>query len=271
MKYLGVIVDRKLNFHSHVRAVCERARKIVLALRRKVHVTWEVPVGRSLHAIYKCGILPIVAYASEVWAHRLRVSRVRRMLLSLGGAVGRMICEGYNSVSSEAVGVISGIPPLDLTMAETNCVKMLRRTETAAYLDMMVHREEFDSLRHLREYLHIMTLDQWQSRWDGSRGAPVTHSFFPNVPETPRTQFTRLSTQVLSGHGPFVTHLHRVGKSDTGNCPTCSTDDPIHRILDCPTFDAERVEFQVALGGIADLERIPYIPLELLHGFAREP
>jgi hypothetical protein len=74
MKYLGVIVDRKLNFHTHVRAVCERARKIVLALRRKVHVTWDVPVGRSLHAIYKCGILPIVAYASEVWAHRLRVS-----------------------------------------------------------------------------------------------------------------------------------------------------------------------------------------------------
>jgi hypothetical protein len=111
MKYLGVIVDKKLDFHSHVRAVCERARKIVLALRRKVHVTWNVPVGRSLHAIYKCGILPIVAYASEVWAHRLRVSRIRRMLLSLGGAVGRMICEGYNSVSSEAAGVISGIPP----------------------------------------------------------------------------------------------------------------------------------------------------------------
>jgi hypothetical protein len=111
MKYLGVIVDRKLNFHTHVRAVCERARKIVLALRRKVHVTWDVPVGRSLHAIYKCGILPIVAYASEVWAHRLRVSRVRRMLLSLGGAVGRMICGGYNSVSNEAAGVLSGIPP----------------------------------------------------------------------------------------------------------------------------------------------------------------
>jgi hypothetical protein len=75
-----------------------------------------------------------------------------------------MIWEGYNSVSNEAAGVLSGIPPLDLTMAETNCVKMLRRTETAAYLDMMVHREEFESLRHLREYLHIMTLDRWQSR-----------------------------------------------------------------------------------------------------------
>jgi hypothetical protein len=182
-----------------------------------------------------------------------------------------MIWEGYNSVSNEAAGVLSGIPPLDLTMAETNCVKMLRRTETAAYLDMMVHREEFESLRHLREYLHIMTLDRWQSRWDSSRGAPVTHSFFPNVPEAPRTKFTRLSTQV-SGHGPFVTHLHRIGKSDTGNCPTCGTpDDPIHRILECSTFDAERVELRVALGGIPDLKRIPHIPLELLHGFAREP
>jgi hypothetical protein len=168
--------------------------------------------------------------------------------------------------------LLSGIPPLDLTMAETNCVKMLRRTETAAYLDIMVHREEFESLRHLREYLHIMTLDRWQSRWDDSRGAPVTHSFFPNVPEAPRTEFTRLSTQVLSGHGPFVTHLHRIGKSDTGDCPTCGTlDDPIHRILECSTFDAERDELRVALGGIPDLERIPHIPLELLHGFAREP
>ncbi|KAH0813463.1 hypothetical protein GEV33_009329 [Tenebrio molitor] len=237
MKYLGVIVDRKLNFHTHVRAVCERARKIVLALRRKVHVTWDVPVGRSLHAIYKCGILPIVAYASEVWAHRLRVSRVRRMLLSLGGAVGRMICGGYNSVSNEAAG---------------GGIRKLKTPE--------------------REYLHIMTLDRWQSRWDDSRGAPVTHSFFLNVPEAPRTEFTRLSTQVLSGHGPFVTHLHRIGKSNTGDCPTCGTlDDPIHRILECSTFDAERDELRVALGGIPDLERIPHIPLELLHGFAREP
>jgi hypothetical protein len=97
---------------------------------------------------------------------------------------------------------------------------------------------------------------------------------FPNVPEAPRAEFTRLSTQVLSGHGQFVTHLHRVGKSDTENCPTCGTpDDPqmIHRILECPTFDAERVELRVALGGIPDLERILHIPLELLHGFAREP
>lgn len=39
MKYLGIIVDKNLKFHTHVRAVCERVKKMIVAFRKNIHVT----------------------------------------------------------------------------------------------------------------------------------------------------------------------------------------------------------------------------------------
>jgi hypothetical protein len=54
-----------------------------------------------------------------------------------------------------------------------------------------------------------MTLDFWQHRWEHSEKGRITYEFFPVVYETPRKEFTGGSSQVLTGHGNFMCHLHK--------------------------------------------------------------
>jgi len=82
-KYLGVILDPGLTFTKHINYTCRRAVDITMALRRKVYLTWGLDVSNSLAPIYKCAIIPIVAYGFEIWAHRMSIKENVRKVLSM--------------------------------------------------------------------------------------------------------------------------------------------------------------------------------------------
>jgi hypothetical protein len=45
----------------------------------------------------------------------------------------------------------------------------------------------------------------------------------------------------MTGHGNMGCHLRKIGKSQSSFCPGCQQlDDPMHRIYECPVFDAAR-------------------------------
>ncbi|CAH1384126.1 unnamed protein product, partial [Tenebrio molitor] len=143
------------------------------------------------------------------------------------------------SVSNEAAGVIAGIPPLDLVLAQVNCKKVLRKVEETHFLQQNLNRREFDNPSQIKEYLSLLVNDHWQYRWENSQKGRTTYAFIPTVPESPRHSFTRESTQTLTGHGNFQVHLHRIGKKREDDlCETCEdeSDDPRHRILHCPRY-----------------------------------
>lgn len=241
-KYLGLIIDRKLNFIQHINYVAQKAKSLILALRKKAHVTWDINITKSMHTIYKCAIVPIVSYASEIWINRLSLSKVRRKILSIYGQASRLISRSYVTVSTDAAGIICGILPLDLHIHKTTCLQMLKKQQTAPFLDQIIDKRDFPHLAAIREYLDVYTYDIWLSRWESSEKGRLTHSFIPEPPETPNNSFTFLGTQILTGHGDFGWHLRRIGKSENGNCLTCQqeADIPWHRITDCPDFDEER-------------------------------
>lgn len=66
VKYLGVILDKKLTFRQHIEKSCEKAVKAFRAL-------WPLLNRRSLlshknkNLIYKCVIRPIISFASPIW------------------------------------------------------------------------------------------------------------------------------------------------------------------------------------------------------------
>jgi hypothetical protein len=98
----------------------------------------------------------------------------------------------------------------------------------------------FDSIPHAALYLQLRAEDIWQTRWDSSTKGRITYSFLPAVTTDSATlpvlDFVR--AQILTGHGEFGCHFHRIGKADIDLCETCrdATDDAIHRILDCPKY-----------------------------------
>jgi hypothetical protein len=267
IKYLGILLDTKLNFQNHVNQACNRAKKILIALRKKLFKTWNPPVAESLHTIYRCAVVPILAYASEIWSPRLHLSKIKRKIYSVYGLASKIIIGGYSSCSHEA----AGLPPLDLALWQVTCKKKLKKEPAANYLDQQIIRSDFENFRQINEYLNLVTLDVWQLRWETSSKGRVTYKFFPTIPSLPRTSLSRLSTQTLTGHGPFQIHLHRIGKSESDACQRCNvSDDPVHRILNCPLFDEDRARLLEHAGGQIILSQLPDFPPLLLEPFARE-
>jgi hypothetical protein len=211
-------------------------------------------------------------YGSEIWSHRLHISKVKQKLNQVQGVAAKLMGRCYTSTSQDAAGVIAGLPPLDLKTAEIACRKALKKKETHPYLHLEIRREDFDSPRHLQQYLELVTLDFWQHRWEHSEKGRVTYEFFPVVSETPRKEFTGGSSHVLTGHGNFMCHLHRIGKSETDECRECGVrDDPIHRLQRWALFEDEREALCRFLGTReVCVTEVPNCPLEVIASFGRD-
>lgn len=252
-KYLGVLLDPKLNFQKNATYVNRRVRKITMGLRKKAVKTWNVSTVDSLRTIYRGAIMPVVTYGSRIWGDRLQTSKVRRQYNSAYGSFARLLTNSYTSVSTDAAGVLAGLIPLDIEIQKLNCTRELRRGRGANFLDEHISPYTFDTVLHAREYLQLRAEDEWQSRWDNSGQGRTTYCFVPSVltvPEGCNLTTTWARTQLLTGHGEFATHLQRIGKTEEATCSNCGdqSDDPVHRILSCPAYVEARNLIRQELG-----------------------
>ena len=63
-------------------------------------------------------------------------------------------------------------------------------------------------------------------------------SYLKLTKSLPRKQ-TSLLTQLRTEHIPLQVHLHRIGKADSAQCPSCghAKETVHHYLLDCPTYE----------------------------------
>lgn len=113
VKYLGVILDRKLNWKDHIR---ERANKshICWALcRRAIGSKWGLN-PKMTHWLYKSVIRPILTYASVVWWTSME-KKCNVMVLQ---KVQRMCCLGVSgamrTTPTRALETILDVQPIDI-------------------------------------------------------------------------------------------------------------------------------------------------------------
>ena len=66
VKYLGVILDRKLRWKDHIHQRVEKAHKCWSFCRRAAGSKWGFN-PKMVHWIYKSVIRPILTYTSVVW------------------------------------------------------------------------------------------------------------------------------------------------------------------------------------------------------------
>jgi hypothetical protein len=250
-KYLGIMLDSRLLFESHATYINRKARTILMALRTKAVRHWHIDNEKSLLTIYKGAILPILSYASRVWIHRMSYVKINRQFLSTQGVFCRILTRAYQSVSTDAALVLAGLAPIDLELERINCHRELRQGRNAMFQGEVITGNTFLHPAHLDEYLRLKMEDIWQERWDQSEKGRTTYEFIPTVtaacPLLDRPLSTQ-KTQVVTGHGNFGAHLLRIGKDDTGHCPTCDVlDNPQHRILVCPLFAETRIRIRQTL------------------------
>lgn len=125
IKYLGVILDSRLNFARHFRYVGEKMGRVSRALMPNVRGTDESK--RRLYA----GVLRSVAlYEAPVRSQALANSAVgRRVLRAAQRTMAARVCSAFRTTSFDALTLVARMVPYELTAAERR--RIYERTREA--------------------------------------------------------------------------------------------------------------------------------------------
>lgn len=78
IKYLGITIDKKLNFSKHLSTTLNKAQAARFSLYPVINFGSNLPLSMKLH-IYKSYIRPIATYASEAWFSNLSQSNIIKL------------------------------------------------------------------------------------------------------------------------------------------------------------------------------------------------
>jgi len=247
MKYLGVMVDHRLNFKRFL-YIGEKVGKITRALGRLL------PNLRGPHEgkrrLYANIITSVVMYAAPIWAPALATSsELRSQCRRWQRPIALRTCAAYRSVSWDSATLLSRLVPFELLAMER--ARIYWRWQDAREAG----EASPDVLREIRIEERTITQRQWVlllSR-PGAAGVRLRDALLPHIEQWMSRSWGGLTfriTQLLTGHGCFGTFLLRIQKSEVATCAFCGLgdDSPDHTMAECPAWFDERCTLMGAIG-----------------------
>lgn len=234
LKYLGVMIDNRLNFKSHISYASEKASKVQAALSRIMpNIGGPKYEGRILLSRVVSSVL---LYAAPVWAHALNIQETRRKLSSVYRLSALRTIRGYRTISGEAAFIIAGMIPIDILADEMARIYQKKRAIQGV--------PENSLMRIIKAEERRASMEQWQSLWNSSSKGRWTHKLITDIETWIGRNHGECSyqlTQFLTGHGGYRKYLHRFGHDETPICPRCEDEeeDTEHAIFHCPSFVEE--------------------------------
>ena len=116
LKLLGVMIDDKLTFGSHVEYTCKKASMAVAALSRMMANSSAVRSSRR--KVLARVTTSILRYGGPVWSKVLSTSSHRGKLESTYRLMCLRVACAYRTVSYEAVRVLAGMMPISIIVKE---------------------------------------------------------------------------------------------------------------------------------------------------------
>ncbi|XP_067129342.1 uncharacterized protein [Centruroides vittatus] len=113
LKYLGVFIDRSLNWHYHINYACNKAVERSNLLYSITRNTWGLD-SRNTKLIYLQAIEPAILYGVQAWFEALGNKHVQKKLLSTQRKSAIRISKSYRTAPTDAILLISGLTPIHL-------------------------------------------------------------------------------------------------------------------------------------------------------------
>ena len=241
LKYLGVIIDNRLSFKSHIEYIREKSNKSCTSLCRVMPNTRGPRFLRR--KILAEVVKSVILYASPIWADCLKYKTYTHSISAVYRTTALRVCCAYRTVSDEAAFVVGGLIPIDLLAKERKLV----------YEKKLSAQEARDR-----------SLSEWQTRWSTSTKSRWTYELIPNIKNWMDRKYGDVDfyvTQFLTGHGCFREYLNRFGLKESAACPYCYAplQNARHVFFDCPRFDNERGLLNAQLSDRISVERITQI------------
>lgn len=134
LKYLGVVLDKRLTFRPHLEHVAERASKLLPALTAVTRPTWGLN-SKLLKVIYRGAVEPMILYCAAVLEDTLHKRWAQEKLSQIQRGYLLRIIRGYRTTSTAASQIVAGIEPLFLTgLYKANLSNMKQGRKSPQYI-----------------------------------------------------------------------------------------------------------------------------------------
>jgi hypothetical protein len=112
-KYLGVVLDSKLTWNSHIKAKVIKAKRLLFAIKNSIAKTVG-PKPSIVRNTFKTLVVPMVSYACHLFADKLNNITLQKELSRLN----RIACLSLGSVPpstpTATMGILFNLMPLDI-------------------------------------------------------------------------------------------------------------------------------------------------------------
>ena len=240
VKYLGVTMSERMCFTPHLVSLRERLQAIVGQVRRVVRFDWGLS-RRAVRTVYRGLFVACATYGAAIWYESALKSVGKRHLMACQRIMLLACLPVCRTVSTDALQVLLGAPPLDLLVVQRAVAFRLRRRlcmplRVGWLSDGDVGRGFLECKRLLNECM----LRGWQNRWDNSSKGRVTYEYIRDVSfvgENPDFGFSLSLGFLLTGHGPLNAYLHERHLSTSEECVCGSArEDWVHVLCECPMY-----------------------------------
>ncbi|KAK2701860.1 hypothetical protein QYM36_019500 [Artemia franciscana] len=126
VRYLGVILDRKLSWSEHVTTRVNAAKQYSLRLMSAAKTTWGLK-PLAFRNLYKGVIESTILYAAPVWVVAVKKKFIQNALRSVQRMSMIAISKGFRSAKTDTVTAIAGCLPLDQRAIEVSLSRYLKK------------------------------------------------------------------------------------------------------------------------------------------------
>ena len=133
IKILGLVIDHRLSFKSHVSAQIKKAANIYKQLACAAKVYWGLN-SDVIRTIYVAVVEPIIMYAASAWSRSTDMQAIQDQLNALQRGFAQKICKAYRTVSLVSALSLSGLLPLDIRIKENASLYKVKRGLCKNYL-----------------------------------------------------------------------------------------------------------------------------------------
>jgi hypothetical protein len=112
-KYLGILLDNRLDWVPHIDFKIKRAKKYLMMLHNGIGANWGPNPAITLW-LYTGIIRPFLSYGSVVWARKTSLARVAKKLTKLQRLALVLVAPIRQHTPTAGLEVVYGLPPLEL-------------------------------------------------------------------------------------------------------------------------------------------------------------
>lgn len=127
IKVLGVVIDDKLSWHSHVDYACAKTAKMAKTITKIAREGWGLS-PEVINILYRGAVEPMLAYAAPVWSQATNKRTVIRKLTAAQRPFLLKCTRAYRTTANTAISAIAGISPLDLRVKQISQVYAVKKT-----------------------------------------------------------------------------------------------------------------------------------------------